>query len=67
MRMQRKSPGQIAIHTGAFRLPIAFAPRTMAAVLELGDMEPWKDRRVFLERVMARNPSPILQLNQTWD
>ena len=27
----------------------------------------WKDRRVFLERVMARNRSPILQLNQTWD
>jgi bifunctional non-homologous end joining protein LigD len=27
----------------------------------------WSDRRVFLERLMARNRDPILQLNQVWD
>jgi bifunctional non-homologous end joining protein LigD len=29
--------------------------------------KPWKDRRVFLERLMGRNRDPILQLNQVWD
>ena len=29
--------------------------------------KPWSDRRVFLERLMARNRDPILQLNQVWD
>ena len=29
--------------------------------------KPWKDRRVFLERVMARNKSPLLQLSAVFD
>jgi bifunctional non-homologous end joining protein LigD len=27
----------------------------------------WKDRCVFLERIMARNKSPLLQLSEVWD
>jgi bifunctional non-homologous end joining protein LigD len=29
--------------------------------------KPWKDRRVFLERLMARNESPLLQLSAVFD
>lgn len=29
--------------------------------------KPWKERRVFLERLMARNKSPLLQLSAVFD